>query len=137
MDDCLFCKIVKKEIPSDIVYEDDNVLAFLDINPVRKGHTLVIPKNHSTCIGKMTDEEASNLVIKAKELAPKIMKAVGAKGFNFSTNCNREAGQVVFHTHFHIIPRNDSNELPHWPRSSPPKEELAEMKNTIVSFLKE
>ncbi|MBN1644576.1 HIT family protein [Candidatus Woesearchaeota archaeon] len=137
MEDCLFCKIVEKELPSYIIYENDKILAFLDIKPITNGHTLVIPKKHSTDMTEMSDEEASELINKAKELIPKIVKAVGAKGANFATNCKSESGQDVFHTHFHIIPRWDQKELPPWPHSNPSKEELAEVKNNIVSFLKE
>jgi histidine triad (HIT) family protein len=137
MDDCIFCKIIKKEISSYRIYEDDKVFAFLDINPITIGHTLIVHKTHSEDMIDMSNEDSAELINKAKELIPKIVKAVGAIGANFATNCKKESGQAVFHTHFHIIPRWDKEELPSWPRKNASKEELEDVKSKIVSFLKE
>lgn len=137
MDDCIFCKIIKKEIPSQIIYEDEKVLAFLDMFPITTGHTLIIPKVHSEDLTELSEEDANALVNKAKELIPKIVKGAGAKGANFATNYKKESGQEVFHTHFHIIPRCDRKELSSWPHKKASKEELEEVKNNIVSFLNE
>lgn len=137
MDDCLFCKIIKKEIPSDIIFENDNILALLDITPCNPGHTLIIPKDHSDNFTEMSDELAGKLIITAKNLASKIIKAVNAPAFNLITNTGKESGQNIFHTHFHIVPRFDSKEVPDWPHKDMTEEEKLEVKNRIVSFLKE
>jgi histidine triad (HIT) family protein len=137
MDSCIFCKIVKKEIPAEIIFENDSILAFLDIRPVNKGHVVIVSKKHFESFEKTEDSVAAELVVKARKIAPKIAKAVNADGFNFSTNNGSSAGQVVMHTHFHIIPRFKGDGLAHWPHKEFSKDELKEIKNKIVSFLKE
>ncbi|TAK03564.1 HIT family protein [Patescibacteria group bacterium] len=102
---CVFCKIVTGDIPSHKVYEDADTLAFLDIHPVNAGHTLVIPKAHFENFAQTPKETAATLLHLSQRLAPGILKAVGADAFNLSTNNGRAAGQLVFHTHFHLIPR--------------------------------
>jgi histidine triad (HIT) family protein len=105
MSDCIFCKIINGEIPSAKVYEDEHVLAFLDISQVTKGHTLVIPKVHKENVYELTDEIAAN-VFKA---VPKIAKAIKSSydpiGLNVLQNNGEAAGQSVFHFHMHLIPR--------------------------------
>lgn len=105
MPDCLFCKIINKEISANIIYEDDATLAFLDIRPINPGHTLVIPKKHFEHCLKTTDEALSSIMRTIKKITPSILKTVGAESFNIGVNCGRTAGQVIFHTHFHIMPR--------------------------------
>ena len=104
MEDCLFCKIVKGEIPSTKVYEDDDVLAFRDINPVAPIHVLVIPKKHIT---KLTDlsKEDELLVGKIFTTINKIAVQEGfaEEGFRVITNCGENGGQVVMHIHFHVL----------------------------------
>jgi histidine triad (HIT) family protein len=102
---CLFCSIISREIPAEIVFENEHVLAFLDIGPVSEGHTLVIPKVHAENLSLGTQEGACELMKAVYELAPKIMKAVGADGFNLGMNHGVSAGQDVMHTHLHIMPR--------------------------------
>lgn len=104
---CLFCSIIAGDIPSHKVYEDENVFAFLDIGPVSEGHTLVIPKMHAVNLAEGTVEaaEASMRVIYA--IAPAILRAVGADGYNLGMNHGESAGQDVMHTHFHIMPRKN------------------------------
>ncbi len=102
---CIFCKIIKGEVPCEKVYEDDKVFALLDLKPSNPGHTLVLPKNHSKNILEASKEDASALMESVKFIAPKLMKAVKAQGFNTIINTNKEAGQIIFHTHIHIIPR--------------------------------
>ena len=105
MENCIFCKIVKEEIPAHKVYEDEDVLAFLDIAPVNVGHSLVIPKKHFIDI----HETPSNIMGKIMEVAKKISTAikagVGADGINIHMNNEEAAFQVVFHAHVHVIPR--------------------------------
>jgi histidine triad (HIT) family protein len=114
MNECLFCNIIQKNAPSTIVYEDDNVLAFLDINPVNLGHTLVVPKTHSQNIYETPDEHLQEIIIVVKKLAVIIKKAIGAEGINIINNNDKPAGQLIFHTHFHIIPRFDDDGFKHW-----------------------
>jgi histidine triad (HIT) family protein len=105
MGDCVFCRIAKGEIPCSKVYEDDRVLAFMDINPVTHGHTLVIPKAHSAAISEVSADDVSALGAALRRIAPAVMKAAGAEGYNILNNFGTAAGQAVEHVHFHIIPR--------------------------------
>jgi histidine triad (HIT) family protein len=115
MEDSVFSKIIRREIPADIVYEDADTLAFLDIAPNTPGHTLVIPKKQIQNIFD-TDEETLAAVIRTvRKIAPAIRDAVGAKGVHINSNHGAEAGQIIFHLHFHIIPRHDRNEFEFWP----------------------
>lgn len=107
---CVFCKIAEKVIPSTIIYEDDYVMAFLDISPVTYGHTLVIPKEHFDTYLSTPKE----IVHKAFDLAQRIgqvqVKQLGAKGVNILTNCYEAAGQAIPHFHIHVIPRYEAND---------------------------
>lgn len=103
--DCLFCKIAKKEIPSKIVYDDDDTMAFLDINPANPGHILVVPKKHSEMIMDADNESLQKTILVVKELSRKAMHELKAEGVNVVQNNGKAAGQLVHHVHFHIIPR--------------------------------
>ncbi len=103
--DCIFCKIIKGEIPSKRIYEDDNFMAILDVNPVAEGHTLVISKKHFTNILEMPSTLGNEFIDAVKKTALKIISEYKAEGFNFGVNTNKAAGQVVFHLHAHILPR--------------------------------
>ncbi|MEQ6377231.1 HIT family protein [Bacillaceae bacterium S4-13-58] len=103
--DCIFCKIVNGEIPSAKVYEDEQVYAFLDISQVTKGHTLVIPKEHSKNIYETKPEVASELFQRVPKIAQAVKNAFNPVGLNILNNNGEEAGQSVFHLHFHIVPR--------------------------------
>jgi len=102
---CLFCRIVSREIPAAVVFEDADTLAFLDIGPVSEGHTLVIPKIHAEHLSAGTTESAMAIMRTVHTLAPKILTAVGATGYNLGMNHGEVAGQEVMHTHVHIMPR--------------------------------
>jgi histidine triad (HIT) family protein len=115
MDGCIFCKIINGEIPSTKLYEDEKVLAFLDIHPIKPGHTLIIPKKHFENFVSTDEEYLLPMIQAAKKIAPAIIKSVGASAFNFTTANGAEAGQSVFHLHFHIIPRFSKSELKDWP----------------------
>jgi histidine triad (HIT) family protein len=104
MDSCVFCKIIKGELKSQKVYEDDYVLAFLDINPIHKGHTLVVSKKHYDNIYEIPDEELKKVIVVVKKVAIAIKK-MGADGINVVQNNDEAAGQRVFHIHFHVVPR--------------------------------
>jgi histidine triad (HIT) family protein len=105
MSDCIFCKIINGEIPSAKVYEDKNVLAFLDISQVTKGHTLVIPKVHKENVYELTDDIAANVFTAVPKVANAIKAAYDPIGLNVLQNNGEAAGQSVFHFHMHLIPR--------------------------------
>lgn len=100
----LFEKIIAREIPADIIYEDKQVIAIKDINPKNPGHFLVIPKNVSTNLMDISDSDYKYLLLKAKELANKTIKDMKVSGYQLIINNGANAGQEVFHTHVHIIP---------------------------------
>lgn len=112
--DCLFCKIITGEIPSSKIYEDEKCYAFLDINPVNIGHTLLVPKEHSTNLYDTSDESLAHLAPVMKKLAIAIKSAVGADGINIEMNNDPVAGQLIFHTHIHIVPRFEGDGFTHW-----------------------
>ena len=114
--ECIFCKIIKKEIPSTKVYEDENTFAFLDINPVSEGHTLVIPKKHFESIFDIEKEELKQL-IKAAQHVAQMRKKQGADGVNIIQNNGKTAGQLVDHIHFHVVPRKKGDGLHLFPRA--------------------
>ena len=113
MEACIFCKIIKSELPSTKVYEDGDVLAFLDIKPVNPGHTLVIPKEHYVNVHDMPDELVGKVAVTAKKVADAILK-IGARGVNIGMNNGVHAGQVVFHAHTHVIPRYGQDKFSLW-----------------------
>lgn len=117
MKDCIFCKIVTKEIPADLIYEDEGAIAFLDINPSTLGHTLVIPKQHVENIFDTDPAALASVGEALRKVAPAVRDAMGAKGVHINSNHGEAAGQVVFHLHFHIIPRHNRSEFEFWPRT--------------------
>src|SRR3989344_7777600 len=131
MNECVFCKIVKREIPSDKIYEDDNFFAFLDINPNNPGHTLVIPKKHYKNIYDLPDEILCAIGPIVKKISIAVKKGVNADGINIIMNNDGAAGQIVPHAHFHIIPRFADDDLRHWPGKSFLKEESAKIAEKI------
>jgi len=123
---CIFCKIVAGEIPCQKIYEDDDFLAFLDINPVQPGHTLLLPKEHYEYVFDIPSASYTALWLKAKELAPAIQAARSAKRVGVFVE-----GFAVPHTHIHLVPINNGDELdPNAHRQAKP-EELAEMAQKI------
>ena len=105
MNDCIFCKIVKGEIPCYKVYEDDDVLAFLDISQTTKGHTLVISKEHFRNLLYVPKDVLAKVMGAAQQIAQAQVASLGAKGVNIINNTNEMAGQTVMHFHVHVIPR--------------------------------
>ncbi len=103
--DCIFCKIISKNVPNYNVYEDDAVLAFLDIHPHAKGHTVVVPKRHVATAFDLTDDELTALARGVKCALERIKTVLSPAGFNTGWNDGAVAGQVVPHTHIHILPR--------------------------------
>ena len=107
MKDCIFCKIIKKEISADIIFEDSKTIAFLDINPASKGHTLVMPKNHYELVSEISDKDCKELIITIKKISKALLKF--NEGLNVVQNNKKVANQLVPHVHFHLIPRNDKD----------------------------
>lgn len=106
MKDCIFCKIVAGELPSTKVYENNDFLAFMDIQPINKGHVLVIPKTHSKLVSEMDEETTGKLMSIGKQISVAIRKSkIACEAITFLTADGEAAGQEVFHVHLHIIPR--------------------------------
>ncbi len=104
MTDCLFCKIANRDISSDIVYEDDHVVAFKDLTPAAPVHTLIIPKKHISTINDIEIEDQSlvgHMILTAKQLAAE--NNLSEPGFRLVMNCNSEGGQTIFHIHLHLL----------------------------------
>jgi histidine triad (HIT) family protein len=117
MTETVFLKIIAREIPAEIVYEDEHTLAFLDIAPNTPGHTLVIPKKYAKNIFDVDEETLAQVMRTVRKLAPIVRDAVGAKGVHINSNHEHEGGQEVFHLHFHIIPRMSREEFDFcWPK---------------------
>lgn len=114
MNECIFCKIINGEIPANIIYQDEQTLAFLDISPVNPGHTLIIPKNHHETILDCPLEIQTAMMKTLELITPVILKAVNSDGFNVNVNTKAVAGQVVPHYHLHIIPRHQGDGLELW-----------------------
>ncbi|EFQ57138.1 HIT family protein [Streptococcus downei] len=138
MSDCIFCKIIAGEIPSSKIYEDEKVLAFLDISQTTKGHTLVIPKEHVRNMLEMSDQTAADVFARLPKLARAIKTATGAKGLNILNNNEEVAGQTVFHAHIHIIPRySDQDEVGiTFTEHEPDFEALGQLAQAIASEVK-
>ena len=135
MEECIFCKIVNGEIPCTKVYENNKVLAFLDIAPVNKGHTLVIPKEHHKDLLDMPNDVLAEVAKVGKKVAKAAVKATGAAGFNLGQNNGKTAGQVVMHFHLHIIPRFEGDGLKLWPQGKYEGKEEEEIAEKIKSLL--
>lgn len=136
-ENCLFCKIIQGKIPCAKIYEKDHIIAFLDIGPVNKGHTLVVPKEHYRNLIETPDEVMKDLIVVAKKISKSIMKAVKANGINLGISNEKAAGQFIFHTHIHLIPRYENDGFKHWPQGKYAEGEMEEFKSKIVSFLKD
>lgn len=105
MDDCIFCKMVSGDMSCHKIFEDDHVIAFLDIFPQATGHALIVPKEHANDLRGSSADELCAVMSAVQRLAPAILAVSGADAFQVVSNVGKEAGQTVFHTHVHIIPR--------------------------------
>ena len=126
MTNCIFCKIIAGEIPADKIYEDDKILAFLDINPVMPGHVLIIPREHYAMMLDVPDELLGYCFIKAKELMIKTKKAMEVDYISVSVS-----GIDIPHFHIHLIPRKFNDELPGWPTKTYAEDEMQEIAKKI------
>ncbi len=141
MSDCIFCKIIDGHIPSSKVYEDDHVLAFLDISQVTKGHTLVIPKTHKKDVHELTPEIAANLFSVVPKITMAMKETYDLKGVNLLNNNGEFAGQSVFHFHLHILPRHGEQDgfKPTWDihADAYTSDQLKEIASGIASLIKD
>lgn len=135
--DHLFERIAAGEIPSYRVFEDEHVFAFLDINPLSRGHTLVIPRRRYERLEDLPGETAAALGRALPRIAAAVLRATGAPAYNVLQNNGRSAGQAIPHVHFHIIPKYaDGTGLPHrWPAQTLNREEAPELAKTIAQHL--
>jgi histidine triad (HIT) family protein len=136
--DCIFCKIVHGEVPSARVLETDRAVVFLDVNPVNKGHLLIVPRAHHRQIAETPDEIAAHVGSLVPRLARAVHAATGSDGSNVVINSGRVAGQTVDHCHWHVIPRflNDPVDWP-WPHAAYVGEEIGQMADRIARELDE
>ena len=132
--DCIFCKIVSGENSCYKLLETPTVLAFLDIFPSAKGHSLVIPKKHYVTLPEIPEQELRDVIAVAQKVSKAAAKAVNADGFNLLQSNNKAAGQVVMHAHFHVIPRFGGDGLPLGHKST--QVETPELEKTHKEILK-
>jgi histidine triad (HIT) family protein len=111
-ENCIFCKIVRKEAPSSVVYEDSDVIAFMDIKPVSEGHTLIIPKTHFEDIFDIPEEQIAIAYKITKRIASAVKKVTQADGISIVQQNGKASGQEIFHLHIHVIPRFEGVKLP-------------------------
>ena len=109
--DCIFCKIVAGELPSQIVAEDERVVAFMDISPATRGHVLVVPRAHSRNLLEIERADLDATIVMAQQMARRVAERLGAVGVNLLNSCGSAAWQTVFHFHLHVIPRYDDDPL--------------------------
>lgn len=137
MTDCIFCKIVKGEIPCTKLYETEHSFAFLDIAPLSKGHTLVIPKKHAESIYEMSEEQMADIGKVAHKLAPAVKNVSQAEGLNLLQNNGGVSGQFVMHFHLHLIPRAKNDGLGYrWNAGKYEKGEIEKVQKSILEKLK-
>ena len=131
-DDCIFCKVLAGEIPSERVYEDDHAIAVMDINPWTRGHAVVFPRKHAADLFEIEDGELSHVAVAAKRLATKMRDTLDCDGVNLLQSNGAAAWQTIFHLHVHVIPRyeGDPLQLPTRPQPASP-EQLAEVAREI------
>ncbi len=135
---CVFCKIAGGEIPSTTLYEDEDFRVILDLGPATRGHALLLPKEHYRDLFELDDETAAKVLVKAKRIAGRMKKALGADGFNLVQNNGEAAGQTVFHFHMHLIPRyRDDHAGILWEPGRTTPEEMEEIRSRISSLQEE
>ncbi|KAI1298023.1 Adenosine 5'-monophosphoramidase [Mortierella claussenii] len=129
---CIFCRIVKREIPSKVLFETEHSLAFLDVGPLSEGHTVVIPKHHAQFLHELPDSEMADLLPTAKKVA----QAIGCKDYNILQNNGRIAHQAVDHVHFHVIPKPSESEglVMQWNVKETSSEKLDALRKTYLKL---
>jgi len=135
MPDCIFCKIIEGKLPAQKVYENKDLVAFLDIHPINPGHTLIVPKEHCRNLLDMPERLIEKTFVVAKKIAEAVKKGTNAEGINVGVNNEPASGQVVFHAHIHIIPRYTNDGLKLWPGRPYQEGQALEMQKRILSEL--
>ena len=136
MEDCIFCKIINGKIPAAKIYEDDNVISFLDIMPANKGHCLVVPKKHYGTLLDISTEDLENLIKTTQKIAKALSLSIGNGSFNLVMNNGEVAGQLVKHAHIHLIPRFKGDRLRiKWSHKKYNDKEMEEFQNKIKKFI--
>lgn len=132
---CLFCQIIKKEIPAEIIYEDEKSIAILDINPRSLGHLMVLPKTHWENILELKDEEVEPLFQTVKKMTELLNKKLAPAGFTIGINHGKVSGQTIDHLHIHIIPRylNDGGGSIHSVVNYPQETDIKKVKEKILN----
>jgi histidine triad (HIT) family protein len=130
--DCLFCKIVAGEVPSQRIAEDERTVSFMDINPATRGHALVIPKAHAVNLLEIEPDDLAAVALAAQQLAKRVTERLGADGVNLINSCGSAAWQTVFHFHVHVIPRyaEDPLRLP-WTPAPGDADEIADAASAL------
>ncbi len=132
-DNCIFCKIIAGEIPSQTLYEDEKFKVILDVGPATKGHALILPKNHYANFYEQPEEDSADTIRLAKKMMQQMTDKLKCDGFNIVQNNGEVAGQTVFHYHMHLIPRyKNDGEILKYVAGSPSSEELAQIKKIIT-----
>lgn len=130
--DCVFCKIIAGDVPCHRVFENEHLLAFLDIGPLARGHTVVIPKAHAERLDQLDPEVVAEVGRQLGRIGRRVVSATAAEGYNVLQNNGSVAGQVVPHVHFHIIPRRSGDGLGYrWNAKSAAQDELAALATRI------
>ena len=132
MENCIFCMIAKKEVSSQIIYETEQIISFLDINPVAKGHCLIIPKKHYNDVFDMPDAELNKIIAASKHVSELVCKNLGATGVNLLNASGKDAQQSVFHFHMHIIPRYKDDCFDAWPKSNYNEKNIEEIRKKLT-----
>ncbi len=132
-DNCIFCKIISGEIPSQTIYEDEKFKIILDVAPATRGHALILPKSHYANLYELPEETASDVIKLAKKMMMTMTDKLNCDGFNIIQNNGEVAGQTVFHFHMHLIPRyKNDGEILKYIAGSPSKEQLEKIRKTIA-----
>lgn len=132
-DNCVFCKIIAGEIPSQTIYEDEQFKVILDVGPATRGHALIIPKNHYANLYELPEEMAADAMKLAKKLMIRMTEKLHSDGFNIIQNNGEIAGQTVFHFHMHLIPRyKEDGEILKYIAGEPGSEELEKIRKIIT-----
>ena len=135
MDNCIFCKIANKQIPAEVVYEDEVTTAVLDVHPIAPGHTMVLPKVHAENILDLPDGGEALVFASVRHVTKMLQEALHPDGFTIGINHGKWAGQAIDHLHVHIIPRwkTDGGKSIHSVVTNPPTEALTEIRKKIIN----
>ncbi|MGV8169197.1 MAG: HIT family protein [Candidatus Nanoarchaeia archaeon] len=132
MDKCIFCEIIRGKIPAAIIAENEGALCFLDVNPIAKGHCLIIPKKHFSDAFDIPEKDLNEVMQLAKKVAKTMKTKLGAEGVNILHASGKAAQQSVFHFHIHLVPRYEKDGLNTWPKSKYKEKSLDAVKKSLL-----